>query len=98
MLLCVPLDRAIGRSSGDFSSADGRHLTRQGDWVYGGAQIIQMDAVVSVDHTVFSLNTVWNNLIAAQQLKMAVYPGRWCDLGTPEALAAGEALLAEESV
>lgn len=93
LLLLVHLDQTYGRvGGGDFTLEDGR-ITRGGPLVYTGAQVISSDAVADTPGDVFSLNVVWNRLAEQGQLQAAVYPGQWCDLGTPEALETAEGLL-----
>jgi len=96
LLLLVPEDRALGRAGpGDFAlAADGR-LSRRGGFVYSGTQIIHAAAVRDTPGEVFSLNATWTALAAEGRLFGTVYPGRWCDAGSPEGLRAADALLRE---
>jgi len=88
LLLLTP---STGR--GDFAmEADGR-LTRGGPFTYTGAQIIETPRVRDFPEVKFSLNTTWDAMIGAGGLRGVVFPGRWLDVGTPEALARAEALL-----
>mgnify|MGYP001825977067 CR=1 FL=1 len=91
-ILLVPLERAIGPDAGDFRLDAGRPR-RVGDFVFTGIQIIQPDAVRAESKDVFSLNRVWDRLIAENALGAAIYPGSWCDVGTPEGIDRAEALL-----
>ncbi len=87
LLLVVPVDRAIGRkTAGDFALTDGR-LRRTGSYVYTGVQILRAGLVATHPGEVFSLNDVWDRLIAQDRLAGHVYPGDWCDIGHPEGLA-----------
>lgn len=61
--------------------------------VYLGAQILRTDAVAAWPERVFSLNCIWDGMIAAGRAYALTYPGDWCDVGSPEGLAAAEALL-----
>ena len=94
LLLVVAMDRTVGHlGSGDFSvGADGR-LARGGSFVYTGAQIIRTAPVAAQAGAHFSLNAVWERIGAAGRLFGVVYPGRWADVGYPEAIS-----LAEEMV
>jgi MurNAc alpha-1-phosphate uridylyltransferase len=96
LLLVLPLTRVIAHNgAGDFSmDADGR-LGRGGPFVYTGAQILDPSGLHDIEDEVFSLNRLWTALAAKGQLFGIPYPGRWCDVGHPEGLAAAEALLAE---
>jgi len=93
MLLCVALENAMGRTQGDFALHDGK-ISRGGPAVYGGIQIIRPSVVTRVEDTVFSLNVVWDRLIAENRIAAVLYPGRWCDVGTPEGLDRANALVA----
>lgn len=99
-LLClVPRADAVGHAgSGDFHcDADGR-LTRRGsaataDYVYAGAQIIDPAALNAFAPGAFSLNAVWDPMIAAGRLRSVVHRGGWVDVGRPEGIALAEAEL-----
>lgn len=95
LLLLVPLARATGRlGAGDFTlGADGR-LRRGGDLVYTGAQILWPGGVEGVAEAAFSLNRVWDGMLAEGRLFGLVHPGGWADVGHPAGIAAAEALLA----
>lgn len=94
LLLCVPLQRAVGRAApGDFAmAADGR-LSRGGDWVYTGVQVVQPGAVNEIQQTVFSLNLLWDRFAAQGRLYGCEYRGTWCDVGHPAGIALAETLL-----
>lgn len=94
LLALVPLSRAHGRAgSGDFTlAADGR-LSRGGDWVYTGAQIVARAPVAGVPDRVFSLNRVWDAAGQARRLYGIGWPGHWADVGHPGGIAAAEEML-----
>jgi MurNAc alpha-1-phosphate uridylyltransferase len=96
LLLLVPPDRARGHSgAGDFRlAADGR-LSRGGGLVYSGAQIVNPSRLAEIPDRVFSLNRLWDRLIAEGRLYGVVHEGGWCDVGRPEAIPLAEALLEE---
>ena len=80
------------------SDPDGR-LRRRGaadtaDFVYAGAQIIDPAALDGFPDGAFSLNPVWDALIADGRLRGIVHPGGWVDVGRPEGIALAEAELA----
>lgn len=88
MLLLAPAD---GR--GDFAmDAEGR-LARRGGFTYTGAQIIKTSKVRDCSERKFSLNLTWDEMIEAGTLGGVVFPGRWIDVGTPEALARAAEML-----
>ena len=93
LLALVPLDRATGRQgAGDFSLEGGR-LTRQGDYVYAGAQIIRPDRLADIPGQGFSRNRLWDLMIADGRAYGMVHAGGWCDVGYPAAIPLAEALL-----
>ncbi|MCU0909449.1 MAG: nucleotidyltransferase family protein [Rhodobacteraceae bacterium] len=94
LLLVVPLDRAAGRSRGDFDVAPDGRIRRGGDAVYAGAQLIRPGVLADWPDRVFGLNAVWDALIARDRIRAVVYPGHWHDVGTPQALSDAEAALA----
>lgn len=99
LLMCVPLENTIGRKApGDFALDRAGKITRGGDLVYGGLQILKTQDVARHGETVFSLNAIWDVLAARGRLFGAVYPGRWCDIGHPEGIRLAEALLSEPHV
>lgn len=62
--------------------------------VYLGAGIICPHDIHHVTEEVFSLNVLWDRMIARDRLFALCYPGGWCDAGTPEGLREADALLA----
>ncbi|MEX0283856.1 MAG: nucleotidyltransferase family protein [Paracoccaceae bacterium] len=97
LLLCVPLDRAIGRmGGGDFEVDEEGALRRPGDLVYGGVHIIKTHCVAEVDEAAFSLNVVWNRLAAENRVCVEIFEGYWCDVGTPEGITLAEQMIADD--
>ncbi len=100
-LLLVPRDRAHGHpGAGDFFMDAAGRLARRGaaptaPYVYAGVQLIDPAPVAAVPGPVFSLNPVWDAMIAEGRLTGVAYPGDWCDVGQPESLPLAEALLAD---
>lgn len=99
LLMLVAHDRARGRvGPGDFSlDADGR-ISRKGDFVYAGCQIIRTERLAEIGDEIFSLNRLWDLMIAEGRAYGIAHPGGWCDLGRPETIALAEAMLAENVV
>ncbi len=98
LLLVQAADRVKGRgATADFVMApDGRIERAKGrDGVlYLGAQVIKSAPVAQWPEEVFSLNAVWDGMIAAGRAHAILWEDDWCDVGSPEGLAAAEALLA----
>ena len=94
LLMLVPMAQAEARQgAGDFSLDARGRISRRGDFVYGGAQIIRPDRLARIPDPVFSLNRLWDLLIADGRAFGIVHPGGWCDLGYPQAIPLAEALL-----
>lgn len=94
LLMLVPLDRATGRQgAGDFSLDAAGRISRRGDFVYGGAQIIRPDRLARIPDAAFSLNRLWDLLIAEGRAFGISHPGGWCDVGYPQAIPLAEAML-----
>ena len=100
LLLLVPVEATLGYTrAGDFflDRAD-RLPRRRGDaarapHVYAGAQIIKPEAFADAPAGAFSLNVIWDRLLARGRLRAALHPGRWIDVGTPEGLALADRAL-----
>lgn len=96
LLLVVPMVNAIGRiGAGDFTLGADRRIVRGQDVVYTGAQILRTGPIATWPERAFGFNSVWDALIAQGRARSVTYPGRWCDLGTPTALALAETMLAQ---
>lgn len=99
LLALVPVTRAQARiGAGDFSRDARGRISRQGDYVYGGAQIIRPDLLAGIPDQVFSLNRLWDLLITQGRAFGLIHPGDWCDVGRPDAISLAEALLAQNHV
>ena len=100
LLLLLPVAQAAppsGRS--DFLlAADGRIARARGaaGMVYLGAQIIATGGLADVADAVFSLNRLWDGMIAQGRAYGLVHHGGWCDVGHPEGIAKAEAMLASD--
>jgi MurNAc alpha-1-phosphate uridylyltransferase len=99
LLSLVPRDAATGHTGpGDFFLDAGRLRRRApaatAPYVYAGAQIIDPAALAGFGPDAFSLNPVWDALIARGELLGVVHPGGWVDVGRPEGIALAEAELA----
>lgn len=93
-LLCTKTTNTVGRSGpGDFDIDNDGKLTRGGDYVFLGVQIINKTLVTRIPDTVFSMNAAWDALIEQGKLFGAVYDGVWCDVGRPENIALAQRVL-----
>lgn len=96
LLMLVPLDRARGRiGGGDFTLDAGGRISRGGDLVYTGCQIIRTEGLAAIPERVFSLNLLWDRLLARGRVFGMVHKGDWCDVGRPDCIPLAEAMLAE---
>lgn len=102
LLLLVPLARAhCHRGQGDFHLApDGRIIKRRGagriaPFVYTGLQILSPRVIADWPDGPFSTMVFWERAIAAGRAFGVVHQGLWFDVGTPAAIPATEAILAD---
>lgn len=97
LLLLLPADQAIGHvGSGDFlMNGHGRLERAKGaaGFVYLGAQMLKTERLSEIEEEAFSLNLLWDRMIASGRLFGMVHQGDWCDVGRPEGIALAEALL-----
>lgn len=99
LLLLLPAPQAHGHSgTGDFLRDDAGRLRRAAGapgHVYLGAQILRTDLLPTIPEPVFSLNRLWDGMIAEGRAYGLIHQGGWCDVGRPEGIAQAEALLAD---
>lgn len=94
LLALVPVARATGHAGqGDFSLLPDGRLRRGPGFVYTGAQIIDPSGLAAVGDRVFSLNLLWDRMLAEGRVFGVVHPGGWCDVGHPGAIPLAEAML-----
>lgn len=99
LLLLVPREKAVGHTGrGDFDLGGDGHLTRGTRLVYTGAQIIHTDGLKAIAEKAFSLNLLWDQMLAEGRLFGAVHRGQWCDVGRPESIPLAESMLRGEHV
>ncbi|MEM6579416.1 MAG: nucleotidyltransferase family protein [Pseudomonadota bacterium] len=95
LLLCIPKEQAMGHAGqGDFLIEPDGHARRGAGLIYSGVQIIQTAVARDVEESAFSLNVIWDRLIAADRLFGLAYTGRWCDVGQPASISVAERMLA----
>ena len=97
LLLLLPAADAKGHTgTGDFlMDADGRLTRAKGATgaVYLGAQMLRTDGLSDITAEVFSLNLLWDRMIATGRLFGLIHAGGWCDVGRPEGITQAETLL-----
>ena len=102
LLLLAPITATKGfAGTGDFVlDAENRLIraTGQTGLAYLGAQILRTDLLPGTPHPVFSLNLIWDQMIAAGRAYGLVHQGGWCDVGRPEGISEAEALLGWPSI
>lgn len=104
LLLLVPIESAAAHpGDGDFVASSDLRLQRAvgrpgQKYVYAGAQIMRTERLVGIDQTVFSLNVVWEDMIADGRLYGCIYDGGWVDVGTPEGISLAENMLSTANV
>jgi len=101
LLLLCPIDRTVGYDgAGDFClGADGRVTRENGRnhdaLVFIGAQIVHPRLFAGAPAGRFSMNLLWDRAIESGRLFGVSHGGRWIHVGTPEAIAAAEAVMRE---
>lgn len=97
LLLVKPATQVRGRGGKADFLVDPQGRIRRAEGTEGvlylGAQILKTDGMAHISEHVFSLNLLWNRMIAADRAYALPYPGDWCDVGSPEGLAEAEAML-----
>ncbi len=99
LLLVLPARQARGHSgSGDFLVDQAGRLRRANGapgMVYLGAQILRTHDLSAIEDKVFSLNRIWDRMIAAGRAYGVIHRGGWCDVGRPDGIEEAEAMLAD---
>lgn len=100
LLTLVSMENTVGYSGvGDFFLNNDR-IERRGvrdmaPFVYGSAQIIKTEFLRDVQQTAFSLNLIWDQIIAEGRAFGLPHSGRWIDVGRPEGIIVAERVLAD---
>lgn len=99
LLLLVPPGRALGHGgAGDFLLDPSGRIERGAGLIYTGAQILRPDGLDQIKESRFSLNRLWDRMLASGRVHGVVYPGRWCDVGRPDSISLAETLLEADDV
>lgn len=101
LLLVMPVHLAGGfNGPGDFVMSQNGQLRRANGvagYAYLGAQMIRTDELAQIRGPAFSLNVLWDRMIAAGRAYGLVHAGGWYDVGRPDGIAGAEALIAGSS-
>jgi MurNAc alpha-1-phosphate uridylyltransferase len=99
LLMCINVSQTYGYSgNGDFATSSDGRIRRGAELVYCGAQILKTDGLDAIPDRAFSLNVLWDQMLADNRLYSLNYPGRWCDVGHPAGIALAEIMLADRDV
>ncbi len=94
LLVCVAPDRAHGTDSrGDFTLDTNGRITRGPGVLYGGAQILKTHLLANIPDKAFSLNVIWDKMMADGRCFGTVYEGEWCDVGHPAGIKLAEDMI-----
>lgn len=97
LLMGIPPAQAMEHDGdGDFAMDPQGRLSRGAGLVYGGVQIIKTDLLRGISQTSFSLNLVWDQMLAQRRLFGLSYGGKWCDVGHPGGIDTAEQLIAAD--
>ncbi len=104
LLMLVPHARGQNHAGqGDFCLDRQGRLARfegqkEASYIFTGAQIISTGLLAQIPDEPFSLNLVWDQMIARGRLFGVVHIGGWVDVGTPAGIAVAEAMLGARDV
>ncbi len=95
LMLVAPENARAHLGAGDFLiGADGA-LKRGPGAIYCGVQILKTDGLKEIGENMFSLNLLWDRMLADGRLFGLLHDGLWCDIGRPEGIATAEQMLAD---
>jgi len=103
LLMLIPTTKAQEhRGTGDFNLGTDGKISRKGDaasapYVYSGAQIIKTDRLAEIEQTSFSLNLLWDKMLADGRAYGIIHTGGWVDVGRPEGIDIATAELAKHA-
>ena len=99
LLLCIPKPQAVGHvGAGDIDISDAGKARWGSETVYSGLQIIRTDLVSETAQNVFSLKSIWEDLVNQGHLNAVSYDGLWCDVGHPDGVTLAEAMVRDAHV
>ncbi len=100
LLTLIPVENTVEYSGpGDFYLDEMGRIERRGSrksapFVYGSVQILKTDLLAEVSQNAFSLNLIWDQMIAKGRAFGLPYEGRWVDVGRPDGIGVAEQVLA----
>jgi N-acetyl-alpha-D-muramate 1-phosphate uridylyltransferase len=103
LLLLSPLERTRGlEGKGDFHMDGAHRLSRRNDpgrqaFAYIGAFLVHPRLFASAPTGAFSMNLLWDKAIVQGRLFGLVHDDLWLHVGTPDAVAMAETILATRS-
>lgn len=104
LMMLAPSKGSLGYDGrGDFHLDDKGRIRRRAPnetapYVFAGVSIIKPELFDGEVERAFSLNIVWDRIIAANRLSAIVLDGIWMHVGTPEALHDANAAIAAAKV
>ena len=95
LLMLIKPEDAIGHNgAGDFiAPKPDKQILRGPGLIYSGIQVMKTDDLRHIQESVFSLNKVWDRMLARGRLCGLVYDGNWCDVGNPKGIIEAEKML-----
>ena len=99
LLMCIPPRNAVGYDGpGNFLIEPSGQIERGDGSIFSGAQIIKTERLAEISRKSFSLNVLWDMLMAQNRLYATEYAGLWCDVGHPQGVKNAETLLGYKHV
>jgi len=94
LMLMVPAERALGKGGRRFTLSEDGALSRNDEGLIATGAAITKSALVARDpREISSLVDTWLARMPEGRLHGVIHPGRWADVGTPEAIPRAETLL-----
>lgn len=73
---------------GDFGLSDGRVVDAEPRWTFSGLSVQRPALFAGCPDGAFPILPLWRDALSQGRLAGELYRGRWCDVGTPQRLAA----------
>ena len=101
LLLAAPQNIKGYQGAGDFVLGPDGRITRANGaagLAYLGVQILRPDGLKTIEDQAFSLNSLWDQMIAQGRAFGVLHTGGWCDVGRPEGIVEAEEMLGKPHV